>query len=280
MNWDDLRMAAAVARHGGFAGAAAELGVDSTTVSRRVARLERGLGLSLFEASDGVRRPTRAAEDAFARLRVLEAEAAAFRAAATANAGLAGRVRVAATASIAEHVLAPSVSDFLSRHPGLRLELETADANVDLARWEADLAIRLARPESGGFLARRIASLRLYLCRPRTDDAPSALICAYPESLVGTPEMAALRRETDGAEARLSTNNPDVIRRAVDSGGAVGVLLEHAVARLPQDGSVEAVLLPERREVWLLIQEARRGDAAVRAAADWIAGCFAERPGA
>ena len=59
MNWDDLRIIAAVRDEGSYAGASARLRIDETTVGRRLSRIERALGLRLFEAADGVRRPTR-----------------------------------------------------------------------------------------------------------------------------------------------------------------------------------------------------------------------------
>src|SRR5216683_1232935 len=59
MNWDDLRIIAAVRDEGTYAGASARLRIDETTVGRRLARIERALGLRLFEAVDGVHKPTR-----------------------------------------------------------------------------------------------------------------------------------------------------------------------------------------------------------------------------
>ena len=62
MNWDDLRIIAAVRDEGTYAGASARLKIDETTVGRRLSRIQRTLGLRLFEAVDGVRKPTRQCE--------------------------------------------------------------------------------------------------------------------------------------------------------------------------------------------------------------------------
>ena len=58
MNWDDLRIVAAVSDRGSYAGASARLRIDETTVARRVARIQGSLGVTLFDAVDGVRKPT------------------------------------------------------------------------------------------------------------------------------------------------------------------------------------------------------------------------------
>jgi DNA-binding transcriptional LysR family regulator len=58
MDWDDLRIIAAIRDSGTFAGAGIRLGIDETTISRRLARLQKTLGVTLFEAIDGVRKPT------------------------------------------------------------------------------------------------------------------------------------------------------------------------------------------------------------------------------
>src|SRR2546421_8908931 len=71
MNWDDLRIVAAVRDEGTYAGASARLRIDETTVGRRLARIERALGLRLFEAVDGLRKPTRHCETVLAHVQAM-----------------------------------------------------------------------------------------------------------------------------------------------------------------------------------------------------------------
>src|SRR5438046_1374533 len=75
-NWDDLRIIAAVRDEGTYAGASARLRIDETTVGRRLARIQRKLGLRLFEAVDGVRKPTRQCEMVLAHVQAMAAHAA------------------------------------------------------------------------------------------------------------------------------------------------------------------------------------------------------------
>src|SRR5258708_31556915 len=75
MNWDDLRIIAAVRDEGTFAGASARLRIDETTGGRRLARIERSLGLRLFEAADGARKPTRQCEMVLAHVQAMAVHA-------------------------------------------------------------------------------------------------------------------------------------------------------------------------------------------------------------
>ena len=76
MNWDDLRIVAAIRDEGTYAGASARLKIDETTVGRRLARIQRTLGLRLFEAVDGVRKPTRQCEMVLAHVQAMAAHVA------------------------------------------------------------------------------------------------------------------------------------------------------------------------------------------------------------
>src|SRR4051794_14034257 len=76
MNWDDLRIIAAVRDEGTYAGASARLRIDETTVGRRLARIQRDLGVPLFDAVDGQRRPTRSCEAVLAHVEAMAAHAA------------------------------------------------------------------------------------------------------------------------------------------------------------------------------------------------------------
>src|SRR5438270_832902 len=77
MNWDDLRIVAAVRDEGTYAGASARLRIDETTVGRRLARIERALGLRPLEAVDGVRKPTRHCETELTPIQAMATHVAA-----------------------------------------------------------------------------------------------------------------------------------------------------------------------------------------------------------
>src|SRR5690348_1327389 len=151
MNWDDLRIIVAVKDEGTYAGASARLRIDETTVSRRLARIERTLGLRLFEAADGMRKPTPQCETVLAHVQAMARHAAEIGKVGAAMPGPVARFRIASTHALAEQLLAPRVGALLTRHPGLTLQFLASTENVNFSGWEADFAIRLRKPDRGDF---------------------------------------------------------------------------------------------------------------------------------
>ncbi|MFZ6178146.1 LysR family transcriptional regulator [Nannocystis pusilla] len=160
-DWDAVRYFLAVAREGSFSRAARLLGTDQSTVSRRIAALEEALGRKLFE-----RGPRAVVHSSFGA-QLVEAALAVERAmlalqdrAHASEVRVSGRVRVALTEGLAQHVVAPRVlPPLLARHPELAVELHTSDAAVDLARHETDIAIRFFRTPRGELVGQRVARL-------------------------------------------------------------------------------------------------------------------------
>lgn len=285
VHWDDLRVVSAVHRSGSFMRAAREMDLNETTVARRLARIESALGFRLFDTVDGMRWPTEGCRA------ILQSLAAMERAAAEVDTvrGYAGsmkrRLRLSTIDAIATHIVAPAVGRLLDAEPGLTLEIESGDRNVDMSRWEADLAIRLGRPNRGAFNMRRIGEIDYYLVSPRTaarrggqrrgdSPAPSLPLISYPDALAGRPEMVALGRLHEAATVRVQTSSYGVIRRLLDAGAGVSVLPGFIVRELPPGHSFELHRLEARREVWLLTQSHSRDDALARRVADWCAGLF------
>lgn len=273
MNWDDLRIIAAIRDEGTYAGASARLRIDETTVGRRLSRIERALGLRLFEAADGVRRPTRQCEAVLAHVEAMAAHAAEIGRLGEGLEGPVGRLRIASTNTVAEQVLSPRASDFLRANPGLTLQFLTSSENVKFSRWEADLAIRLRKPDKGDFAISRLGDIRIYYFEPVTSEG-EPMLCAYPDELGAIPEMQFLRTKTN--RARCVTDNVRVIRNLIRAHQATGVLPEYVCADLLGDRRLHATLLPKRRDVWLLVQNHLKRDPAARLAIEWVRHCFSD----
>jgi len=272
MNWDDLRIIAAVRDEGTYAGASERLRIDETTVGRRLARIERALGLRLFEAADGLRKPTRQCEMVLAHVQAMATHADEIGRIGDSLPGPVGRLRIASTAAVAEEVLAPRAADFLDTHPGITLQFLISSENVRFSRWEADLAIRLRKPDKGDFAISKLADVRLYFFEPLAAAEREPVACVYPDELEGIPEMQFLRARR--LRARCVTDNVRVIRTLIQSHRAAGVLPEHSCAALLADRRLRATLLPKRRDVWLLVQNHLKRDAAARVSIDWVRACF------
>lgn len=159
MRWDDVQLFLAVARCGSFTAAARELGVQQSTISRRIAALEEALGTSLFERSRA--QPTPVGDRLRLRAERVEHEFSAFREELVGHeVAPEGVVRLALTDSVAMYLVLPRVVPELRRKfPRLRLELLTSDAPADLGHQDAEIALRFFRPAGGDLVIRRLAAL-------------------------------------------------------------------------------------------------------------------------
>lgn len=160
LDWDDLKHFLAVARSGSTLRAGKTLKVSQTTVARRLTALEERLGLVLFERRQAGYTLTPAGEALVARAEAVEAAAADFTEAAGAQSREAsGTVCLTMQELYAVTIMPAILKDLHAAHPGLRVQLDTADLPRDLDAGEADVALRGAygAPEDDRLVGRRIA---------------------------------------------------------------------------------------------------------------------------
>ncbi len=202
--WDDIRLFLAIAEHGSLTRAARALGLGQPTVTRRLADLEYRLGAPLFRRSSEGATLT----DTGARLLEPARQMATWagevgRMAQVGHGGPSGRVRVTTTPSLAVDVLAPLAGRLAAEGSGLRLEVSAAVRFADLARGEAELALRtvaadaadLVTVRSWTFDVRVFASpelaARLGPC-PRVEELPWIAWSAPYESFAPNPQLSTL----------------------------------------------------------------------------------------
>jgi len=159
LDWSDLRHFLAVARTGSTLAAARELGVNQTTCARRVAALETALGMTLFERGREGYRLVERARGLVAAAERVEAEVKAFLDdAAGAERRLSGTIKVTTNEPLANVVVARAVGDFRAVYPRVRVELIIADQRLDVARGEADVALRAGpKPTDPCLVVRQLA---------------------------------------------------------------------------------------------------------------------------
>jgi DNA-binding transcriptional LysR family regulator len=161
LDWNDLRTVLAVARAGSLAGAARALELRHSTVFRRIEQAEARLGTRLFERARSGWAPN-AQGEAVARA-AAEMESAALgaeRAISGADARLEGTIRIATSEMLAAYLLLPLLRRFLIEHPGIEIECDVSNRNVDLTRREADMALRATLQPPETLVGRRIAVMR------------------------------------------------------------------------------------------------------------------------
>jgi len=276
MNWDDLRIVAAVREEGTYARASARLRMDVTTIGRRVARIQRALGVKLFEAVDGVRTPTKQCETVLAHIEAMTGHARQIDRVGESLPGAVGHFRIASTNSVAEGILAPRATMLLEKNPGLSVQFLTSSENVKFARWEADLAIRLRKPDKGDFTISKLADIRLYFIEPAAEPDIEPVVCGYPQYLDLVPEAQFLKTKGLQRRARCITDNVRIIKTLLHAHRAVGILPEYVCADMLTDRRLKVTPLSRRRDAWLLVQNHLKHDRAARAVIDWVRGCFTD----
>jgi DNA-binding transcriptional LysR family regulator len=248
--------------------------MDVTTVGRRISRIQRSLGVTLFEAVNGVRIPTKHCETVLAHIEAMAGHAKQIDRVGESLPGAIGHFRIASTNSVAEDILAPRASMLLEENPGLSLQFLTSSQNVKFARWEADLAIRLRKPDKGDFTISKLADVRLYFIEPAAEFDIRPVVCGYPQYLDPVPEAQFLKTRGLNQRARCITDNVRIIKTLIQTHHAIGILPEYVCGEMLADRRYKATPLPRRRDVWLLVQNHLKRDRAARAVIDWVRQCF------
>ncbi|QUS55900.1 LysR family transcriptional regulator [Pseudovibrio brasiliensis] len=157
--WDDTKAFLAVARTGTLSAAAHRLSIGVATLSRKIDRLEEMLKIPLFIRHQSGYQLTEDGRDLLAKAEALEAAATAFASGAKAQAGISGKLRLATAENLATHLILPALPEFRANYPELHIEILTDVSSVNLHRRDADLAIRMVKPESGNVTLRRLGTL-------------------------------------------------------------------------------------------------------------------------
>jgi DNA-binding transcriptional LysR family regulator len=167
LDWDDLRFFLAIARHRTLAGAARHLHVTQSTVGRRLASFQAGMGVRLLQRTTDGYVLTLAGESILAHVERVEGEALSVEhAVAGHDVRLEGVVRVSSSQLVMSHLLAPGFAVLHANHPGIVLEAHPSLAGEPLATHDADISVRLRRFEHHDVVARSIGTIAfgLYGC--------------------------------------------------------------------------------------------------------------------
>ncbi|WP_026606999.1 LysR family transcriptional regulator [Methylocapsa acidiphila] len=279
LNWDDLRYFAALARHGSLSAVSRALRVNHATVARHIANLERTLKLSLFErradgyilTSDG-----RAALEA---ANVMDDAAAAVLRRVGRSAEVSGCVRLTLSRVLADGFLVDRLGDVRERHPSLDLEIIIESKVLNLAKREADVALRFVRPADGGLIAQRVASAGFaFYASPQYRER---LAAGEPPSLIGYDEESGFSAEAAWmarrfGDARFSFRSNSQASQAAAARAGFGVAL---LPRYLASGDASLVEfpfgeLPVAHDIWLLIRSDLAKVPRVKAVSEFIVDLF------
>jgi DNA-binding transcriptional LysR family regulator len=284
LDWDDLRYFLAVHRNATLARAASALGINATTVGRRLAALEERLEARLFDRTPDGYALTLAGRDLLARAEAIESETFAIERELTgADQRTAGVVRVTATETLATRFVMPHLPLFRAKHPEVTLALECTNRRVSLSRREADVALRLARPREDNVVTRRLAVVPLglyaagrYLDQRGIPEDPETTLEGHDLILFADSRAFAIENawfQPRIARARIAMRSDSVSSIYAAAVAGVGLALlpavvadrDTALRRVPTASS------PAPREIWQAVHADMQKNMRVRVVLDFLA---------
>lgn len=278
-DWDDLRIFLSVARHKSFQGAADQLGLDPTTIGRRMARLEQALnctlvargrspgflttnGKRLFEAASRV-------EMATEEVRTAIGETSA------------GVVRISTSEGFGATIIAPAVAQLVRKRPKLQIEIVAMPGFVSPAMREVDITITLTKPQDRRLSIEKLTDYMLglyaapdYLARRGVPENPAALrghvLVGYIDDLLYANELRYLDDVLPGLKPTISSSSIRAQMEVMIRGAGLGVLPSFMAEQ--ETGLVR--ILPDAvaitRTFWLAARRDVLETARVRQVTNWI----------
>lgn len=281
-SWDDLKSFLACARHKSFRNAADLLGVTSTTLMRRIDRLEQRIGCRLFLRDQSGLTISEAGLAMIADLTEMERHAFnIFRHASQSSGSAAGTVRVAVTEGPGNFWILPRLIDFQKTYRKITVDLRCTMEQADVARLETDIAIQFERPTNPDLIAARIARLHIY---PFVSEGYRRLF-GVPTSLAELRNHRIIKQSApqldDTAYARIlgltslegvvgiKTNSSIGVLYAVERGAGVGFLPTAAIALgaplIPVDMGVS-----HHTDLWITYHKEFRNSERHKIVIDWL----------
>lgn len=278
MDWENVKFFLAVAREGTLAGAGRALAVKHSTVLRRIAALEDGIGIRLFE-----RHPTGYVLTAAGRemldgaKRIEEEMAGVERRLSGRDRRLNGHVRLATLPVLAPWVC-EALAGFRALHPGITVEVDVSAEVLSLSRHEADVALRVTAKPPDSLVGRRIATLAHGVYAALSHAAASAAApdlmaqdwVSHGDSRADTPQAQWVRANVPEERIVLRSNSTGLLVSAVRAGIGLGMLPcylgdgDPALRRL-------RLIRGLGYEMWLLTHRDLRQTPRVRALMDFMA---------
>ncbi|ALK34305.1 LysR family transcriptional regulator [Burkholderia plantarii] len=281
MDWNDLRYFLCVARTGSLSKASGDLGVSVSTVGRRILELEANLGATLFSRSQSGYVLTPEGERVLAGAEKVEAgifavERSAYGLVDTVS----GTVRLATSENLATDLVIPALPAFRERYPLIRLQITTSTMTAELDSQEADIALRVVRPERGNLKIRRLGRMTysVYGRRDYLEANPPAgrdplqgrSFIAWDSAHDHLPAARWLARRAPDADLALVTSSLPTQLAAVRAGLGLAVIPDF----LAVDEDLVQVLPPSQlfsNDVWLVVHPDISTSARVRAVGDFLA---------
>ena len=282
-DWALMRSFLAVLDAGSLLGAARRLRQSQPTIGRHIHSLEAQLGTALFERTGRGLTPTNAARDIALHARAMQGAADALqRELSRSSSDLAGTVRLTASQTVATYLLPPLIAKLRKETPEIQIELVASDEVKNLLRREADIALRMVRPEQDSLITRKVASLALgtyastkYLRAHGTPTEAKDLLnhqlIGYDQDMTILKGFRAFGETVTRENFAFRTDDNIVQWQAVRAGLGIGFLADYLAKT---DRTVKRVLpdfyIPDL-PVWLTTHREIHGNPRIRRVYDFLA---------
>jgi DNA-binding transcriptional LysR family regulator len=282
VDWEDIQYFLAVAQSGTLSGAARKLKVDHATVSRRLAALEAALDVRLVDRLPRSCLLTAVGTQVLRRAKEMEAGAHGIaRLAKAAHAPLVGRVTLSAPPVLVTHLFVEHLARFRAEHPDIRLSLSAQGQQISLSRREADVAVRLVRPDEAGTMTRKVGAMAFGLYAHRSYAHLAAperwQFIAFDQNFADMPQQRWLLGIAGDRPVACELNH--ISEHLIAVRACVGVA---GLPRFIGDRDNDLVRIHEgvpsfARDIWVLVHRDLRKNPAVRAVMDFAAVIISEK---
>ena len=281
-DWNDLSYFLAVARSGRLTLAATRLGVDHSTLSRRLGSLEHGLKAQLFNRSPSGYMLTEQGRRLLPLAEEMERLAlAAQEGVGGSAASVAGKVRIGAPEGFGSYFLAPRIAGLRAIYPDLLVQLVAASAVFSLSRRDADIAVSVSRPPAGRLKVSKLTDydLALYATQEYLDahaplhsaaDFPGHSFVSYIGDLLHFPELNFLQHVAPEGSTSVESSNLLAQLRAALAGAGLCVLPAFLAREEKRLVRVLADEIRLTRSLWLIVHQDLADLARVKAAVRFI----------
>ncbi len=283
LDWALVRSFLAVVDAGSVSAAARAQRAHQPTLSRHLSELEAQLGVALFERTGRGVLPTAAALAVLPAARQMQVAAESLaRAVARGREATRGTVRITTSQVAATWLLPPLIAEFQRAEPGIAIELVASNDVQNLVRREADIALRMLRPEQGSLVARKLGDVGIgayahagYLARAGTPRSPEELL---GHRLVGFDRDPTILRGFARMGVVLTpqhfsarTDDQVVNGQLVVAGAGIGFAAHYCAAQWPGVRRVLRDLPVPSMPCWLAVHRELRGNGLVRRVFDFLA---------
>ena len=275
INWHDLRYLLAANRENSFAGAARQLGVNETTVARRIVEMETKIGAQLLERTRSGLHPTEAGLIATQSAENVEIEIQKMCSTISGSDQIvAGLVRVTAVPLIVNRVLVPALPQLLSKYPQLKVELIAEAKDLSPTRRETDIALRFGKPgRESRAVFRQLGVLRYAVYQSLENPSPATSWIQYENRMNSLPQQRWIDqylKKNKYPSPVMTASDAEAVIRGITAGLGRSLLPCAIADREPDLARVEEVEIDLSRELWLMVHTDLRYLARIKVVMKWL----------